>query len=90
MVGLLAFVGLIWLLWYLSRVLNRASRWLTALSGEMADYVAAKKRVLKTEEIRQQNIKLSDQVSTIKGTSDASYSHQVKQEIDQLCEEIEG
>jgi hypothetical protein len=91
MVALLAFIGLIFILWFITKGLKKASVWLTNTSIEMIDYAStmSKMKVEEDKELRQQNRKVAETLQSIKEGEKISdpFMEAVRKEISMLEKE---
>jgi hypothetical protein len=86
MLTLLAFVGLIFILWYISKGLKRFGTWLEAIAEQMTDRSVSNTRTKQNSEEAQANIKkVRETLNKIKSEHpDDEYISKVRDEINRL------
>ena len=93
MFGLLAMVGIGFILWWLSKGLKKLSAWLAKLSGTTADLISCSCKAKSNKEILWQNKIAKEELRSIKGESYVAFNHKVcvkiDPDIDQILKEIE-
>lgn len=88
MYGLLAVIGLGVILWWVSKGLKRLSAWLENASITVSDLVVCNKKNVTNRVIRQNKI-AEEQLQNITGdVSHATYTHKVRQEIEELTKPL--
>lgn len=88
---ILAFIGILFIFWYMSKKLKKLSAWLYEMSFITASLIEDQTRKKTTENVtlKLKNRKSAETNQLIKGTeSDVVFSYRVRSEIDELEKEI--
>lgn len=85
MISLLAIVGLIVVLWLLSKGLKKMGNTLTSFGDALIDIAAdAQKNEHRDKKTQKRLDKMEDKIKSLKGDDDAAYREKVRREIDDL------
>lgn len=87
MIGLLALIGLIVVLWIVSKGLKRLGTALTNVGDALIDMAAEahkNRNNPSAEKIQQKLNKIENKIKSLKGDEDAQYHEKVRREIDEI------
>lgn len=85
MIGLLAIIGLIVVLFFMSNALKKIGNVLTQCGDALIDYASdMKKQNRSAEDVQQKLNKIQDKIESLKGDEDAQYREKVRKEIDEI------